>query len=144
MMHKETVYTMQEIPICLKKASSFPDGILEAHQSLHKLIKIHGRRRFFGLSRGDRNNQIQYWAGCEALSSGEAEQLKLEKATIKAGQYIAIEIKNFRTDIPAIGEAFRVLLGDGRIDQTGYCIEEYFNETDVRCMVRLKDGNSSD
>jgi len=49
-------------------------------------------------------------------------------------------LKNFADDIPLIGETFRNLLADPRIDPQGYCLEFYLNEHDMRCMVPLAAG----
>jgi len=40
-------------------------------------------------------------------------------------------------NIPAIGETFQKIIADPRIDPQGVCVEWYFNNKDVRCMVRM-------
>ncbi|MDB5155686.1 MAG: putative transcription activator [Mucilaginibacter sp.] len=58
-------------------ASSFPDGVMAAHQQLHALIIYSDDRKYFGLSRSE-NGQIIYKAAAEELKNGEAEKLKLD------------------------------------------------------------------
>lgn len=49
--------------------------------------------------------------------------------------------KHFRfyqmEDIQRIGNAFEKLLSQPGLDPEGYCVEWYFNDKDIRCMVRL-------
>jgi hypothetical protein len=39
--------------------------------------------------------------------------------------------------IPAFSKAFKELCADPRIDPQGAAVEMYYDEKDVRCMVRL-------
>ena len=57
----------------------------------------------------------------------------------KKGTYNSIFIPDFCNNIPAIGNAFQELTADPQIDPNGICVEVYENDTDVRCMVRLRD-----
>jgi hypothetical protein len=61
----------------------------------------------------------------------------VEKYQIKKGEYLVVEIRNFRENISAIGEAFQTMISRPDIDQEGACIEWYPNLSDVHCMVRL-------
>src|SRR6186713_3028659 len=129
-------YTLKEdINIICVAADSFPDGILPAFEKLHQLVP--GKRKTYGISRPDKDRKIIYKAGAEELSLGEAEKLHLEKFVLKKGNYISIDIPDFMKNVPAIGKAFEQLLADPRIDPEGACIECYFNERDVKCMVRI-------
>jgi hypothetical protein len=129
-------YTLSEdINIICVTADSFPDGILPAFEKLHQLVP--GKRKSYGISRPDKNRTIIYKAGAEELSAGEAEKLHLEKFVLKKGNYISIDIPDFMNNIPAIGKAFEQLLADPRIDPEGACIEWYFNEKDVKSMIRI-------
>ncbi|MCY7327346.1 MAG: hypothetical protein LH618_02215 [Saprospiraceae bacterium] len=40
-------------------------------------------------------------------------------------------------DFPMVGQTFKKLLDDPRIDPQGYCLEFYLNERDMRCMGPL-------
>lgn len=124
-----------DINIICVTADSFPDGILPAFEKLHSLVS--GDRRSYGISRPDKNRTIIYKAGAEELADGEAEKLHLEKFVLKRGNYISIDVPDFMQHVPAIGKAFEQLLADPRIDPDGACVEWYFNEKDVKCMVRI-------
>ena len=95
-------------------------------------------RQFFGISYPETPSKIIYKAAVEESYPGEGEKLGCETFIIKKGQYISIYIKDFMKDIPKIGQSFQELLADERIDPNGCCVEEYINDKDVRCMVRLK------
>ncbi len=120
-------------------AKSFPEGILEAHQTLHALVPYSQNRKYFGISRPE-NGNIVYKAAAEELIEGELKQHGLEEFTITAGEYLYIILKDFMQNIPAIGKAFNELTSHPHIDPNGYCIEWYLSDRDVKCMVKLKEG----
>jgi len=129
-------YTIEEdIKVLCITASSFPDGVLAAHQKLHILFPPNNKRRYFGISRPDGNRGIVYKAAVEEL---EEENSELEHFTIKKGPYISKLIPDFMQDVSQIGKAFEKMLIDPNIDPNGYCLEMYLNETDVRCMVGIQ------
>ena len=133
------IYNLEkDIHVFCKTAESFPDGISEAHQSLYRLASFSPQRKYFGLSWMDRNGNIIYKAAAEELTPGELNKHQLEPFTLRKGDYIYIDVKNFMQNIPSIGQAFDQLKSDGRIDPEGVALEWYFNEADVRCMIRLK------
>jgi len=137
----ETIFLAQDIKVFYVTATSFPDGIQGAYQKLHSLIGSPKGRRFFGLSNPETPSKIIYKAAVEESYSEEGEKLGCETFIIKKGQYISIYIKDFMKDIPKIGQSFRELVADERIDPKGCCVEEYVNDQDVRCLVRLKDNS---
>jgi len=137
----ESIFLEQDVKVFYVAATSFPDGIQEAYQKLHSLIGSPAGRRFFGISYPETPSKIIYKEGVEENYPGEGEQLGCETFVIKEGQYISIYIKDFMKDIPKIGQSFQELLTDHRIDPNGRCVEEYINDKDVRCMVRLKDNS---
>ena len=73
------------------------------------------------------------------MIKGDLEKYHLTAFIIPHGDYIGIEIKNFRDDLSAIKKAFDKLLSSSDIDPNSYCIEEYKGTDDVVCMVKLKD-----
>jgi hypothetical protein len=121
------------------KATSFPEGVLAAHQLLHSLFAFDGKRKFYGISRPEGKGAIAYWAAVEKQDDDNVQDERPEEFVISKGQYSGIDIKNFRNDIPAIGRTFQQLLMHPELDPNGYCLEWYYNMNDVRCMVRLKD-----
>jgi hypothetical protein len=137
----ESIFLELDIKVFYVTATSFPDGIQGAYQNLHSLIVSPADRRFFGISYPEAPSKIIYKAAAEESYTGEGEQLGCETFVIKKGQYISIYIKDFMKDILKIGQSFQELLADERIDTNGCCVEEYINDKDVRCMVRLKDNS---
>jgi len=134
----ETLLLDNDINVFYVTANSFPDGILAAHQKLHSLIQFSKNRKYLGISRPE-NGAIVYRAAAEELTAGEAEKLNCEKLVLKKGKYNYITVNNYLKDLPAIDRSFKELLSNPNIDPEGYCVEWYFNDNDVKCMVRLKD-----
>ena len=132
------IYNLEkDIHVFCKTAASFPDGVLEAHQSLHKLVSFSPERKYYGISWMDKSGDIIYKAAAEEITPGELSKHNLEPFTIRKGDYIYIDIKNFMENIPAIGQAFDQLKSDERIDPQGAAVEWYLNDNDVRCMIRI-------
>lgn len=132
----ETTTIDRDIKVMYIAATSFPDGVLAAHQQLHALIPYSDDRRYFGISRPE-NGPIAYKAAAEEMEAGEAEKLNLKTLTLKKGKYISLTINDFMKDIPAIQKAFNLLLEQPGLDPDGYCVEEYIEQKDLICMVRL-------
>lgn len=118
-------------------ATSFPEGVLAAHQKLHALIPYSDKRKYFGISNPDKTGTITYRAAAEELTIDEAAKLNLEIFVLKKGNYTCIVIENYQKEISDIGKAFDILLANPNVDPDGACVEWYLNDTDVQCMVRL-------
>ena len=138
-MNFPTTNLDNDIRVACIKASSFPDGVLAAHQQLHALVAFDGKRKFFGISYGTGNGQIEYMAAVEELPGDLLFDPGFPRFTIKSGTYLLAEISDFRKDIPAIGKTFEQMLKVPGIDPHGACIEWYPNMNDIHCMVRLAD-----
>lgn len=134
----DTIILDNDTIVFCVNAKSFPEGVQEAHQTLHAMYPPLPDRRYYGISRLNRGD-IQYKAAVEFGNQPEVQEQQLEKFVIRKGKYAGKVIRNFMEDIPAIGRTFRDLLKDVRIDPDGYCLEEYINDNDVRCLVKLKD-----
>jgi hypothetical protein len=134
----ETTTIDKDIKVFYITASSFPAGIEEAHNKIHALAPFSTGRKYFGISRPEKGN-IVYKAGAEEIKEGEAEKFKLDTLILKKGRYVSETIHDFMKNVPAIGETFQKMLQRDDIDPQGYCVEWYFNEKDVKLMVRLKD-----
>ncbi len=130
-------YTIEKDISCYRiKASSFPEGVLAAHQQLHALFPYSANRNYYGISRPEGKGVIAYWAAAEQLP-GDVPGVPLDMFIIPKGQYTGTDIPGFRKDIPAIGRTFQQLLTDPQTDPNGFCLEWYYNMEDVRCMVKL-------
>jgi len=131
-------YTLgRDIKLICIPAASFPDGVEAAHKKLHSLLPATQRRMIYGISWPDGKGSLVYKAGVEETHPGETEKLGGETFIVKKGDYISILIHDYMADLPAFGKAFQELCSDPRIDPQGAAVEMYFNEKDVRCMVRL-------
>jgi hypothetical protein len=132
----ETITFDKDITVFYVTAKSFPEGIMDAHSALHAVVPFSTNRKFFGISRPE-TNVIVYKAAAEELRHGEAKELNLDTVVLKKGKYICLTVRNYMKDEQSIGNAFKVLLASPGLDPQGYCVEWYFNETDVKCMIRL-------
>lgn len=132
----ETITLDNDIKVFYVTATSFPGGILEAHQRLHTLVAFSTERKYFGISRPE-GGPIVYRAATEEKEPGEAERLSCETLTLKHGRYVAITIHDYLKDVQSIDRTFKQLLSQPGIDPNGYCVEWYLSDKDVRCMVRL-------
>lgn len=133
----ESMTLSEDILVHCITAGSFPDGVKQAHESLHALLPFDTNRKYFGLS-WPQDGQIIYKAAAEELQPGELSGHKLETIALIKGDYLYIDIHDFMNDIPAIGEAFQQLIHDDRIAADGFCIEWYMPGDLCRCMVRTR------
>ncbi len=133
----ETIVLERDIKIFYIEASSFPEGVLPAHEKLHAMVPFSAGRAYFGVSRPE-GDVIVYKAGTEETYAGEAEQYGCKTMIIKKGKYIAKTVMDFAKDVTSIERAFQKLLKHPGLDPQGYCVECYLSEKDVRCMVRLE------
>ncbi len=134
----ETIFVENDINIIYVSASSFPEGILDAFNTLYSKVSDLDKRRQFGISRPE-NGKIAYKVAVEELIHGESTTLNLKSMQIPKGRYISIVVNDFMKNVAAIGNAFNELIHENGIDTNGYCVECYLNNTDVQCMVRLAD-----
>lgn len=128
----------KDVKVLYTIAESFPDGILHAHEQLHLLIPFSEERKYFGISRPE-GSGIVYRAAAEELYPGEAARFKLPTLVLKSGRYINITVKDYISNLSKINDSFDVLLEHPGIDPLGYCVEWYYNDSDVMCMIRIED-----
>lgn len=131
----------QDVEVVFLKVHNFPTDVPATYEKLHSLITDNPNRRYFGISHSDKTGKILYKAAAEILPSDNFTNNELEKCIIVKGNFAAKYIVNHFKDSKCIGDTFRELLRDPKLDPKGYCLEVYKNYTDldVYCMVRLKD-----
>ena len=134
----QTTNLDRDIKVLYLSATSFPDGIKEAHEKLHSIIPFTNDRKYFGISRPEKGT-IKYKAAAEELNEGEAKSFNLETLILKKGHYISLTVHDFMKDIQPIDRTFKKLLSYPGLDPEGYCVEWYLNNKDVKCMIRLKE-----
>lgn len=132
----ETITFENDMKVLYVTASAFPEGIGDTFKKLNEIVPHSKDRKYFGISRPE-NGVIVYKAAAEQLNEDEGEKLNCDTLIIKKGKYVSKTINDFMNDIPSIGKTFGELLKNPGIDPDGYCVEWYFNDKDVRCMVRL-------
>jgi hypothetical protein len=136
----ETVKFDNDIKVFYVTAKTFPEGIPDATDKLHKLFPFSKERKIFGLSRPENNDKIVYRAAAEELELGEAEKFNCETLIIKKGKYVCLPVNDFRKDIMGIDRAFKQLLKEPNLDPEGYCVEWYATDKEaVKCMIRLNE-----
>ncbi len=127
--HDVNVYTVT--------AHSFPAGVKDAFDRLSALIPPATKANMWGISRPEKGT-IMYKAAAE-LPGYNGELPGCDTFTISKGKYTSIALPDFMKDTRQVGTAFQQLLQNLGIDPNGCCVEQYLNERDVVCMVRLKD-----
>jgi predicted transcriptional regulator YdeE len=135
----KTSFLSKDIKTFYVTAASFPDGIMNAFQTLHKLLQGNESRNFFGISYPGKNGTIIYKAAVEELYDAEAEKSGCETFIIPKGEYLCETLIDWRKDMTVVGKTFQKMLADPRIDQNGFCLEEYLGEKDMRCMIKIKE-----
>jgi len=93
----ETITFNNDIKVLYITATSFPDGVMAAHEKLHSLIPFSTQRKYFGVSRPE-NGVIVYKAAAEELNEGEAEKLNCDTLVLKKGRYISLTIHDYMKD----------------------------------------------
>lgn len=131
----ETLTLDNDVKVFCVTATSFPEGITEAHNTLHTLVPFSPERRYYGISRPE-NGQIVYRAAAEEINR-ESEKFNFETLVLKRGRYLCLTINDYIRDLQRIGHAFQKLLSHPGLDPDGYCVEWYLNGKDVKCMIRL-------
>lgn len=132
----------KDIEVCCVAASSFPDGVLAAFQTLHGKLDRKEARQHFGISHGLPKGGIHYLAAASELNPGEADALGLDRFTIQKGAYLGLTIQDYLKDLGEIGRTFERLLQSPELDPEGYCLEIYAGK-EVQCLVKLKNENQN-
>lgn len=135
----ENYFIEKDIPVIYVKATSFPGGVGEAHQKLHAMFPPASGNQYYGISYPDKGDSIIYLAAVSLKKPTDISDHNLGKFVIRKGNYTSEVIHDFMKHIPSIGQTFGKLLQHPRLDPQGYCVEEYLNENDVRCLVKLLD-----
>ncbi|MBO9732847.1 MAG: hypothetical protein J7623_29660 [Chitinophaga sp.] len=134
----ETITLEHDIEVFYVQADSFPMGIQAAFEKLTALPGNMTGRHLYGISRPEGGHGIIYRAAAAAKTPGEGAQYGLQSFTIRKGTYISEILPQYQQHLMEVTPTFERLLGTPGIDPQGYCLEDYFNDTDIRCMVPLK------
>lgn len=135
----ETLILNEPLKIFYVKATTFPDGVYEAHQKLHAKIPFTRERTYVGISHGSANGSIHYYAGASELNEGELQEHGFPAFILQKGSYQFQDVTEYRTNLKRLAETFHKLLQNPKLDPKGYCVEWYLDENTCRCMVKLID-----
>lgn len=134
----EMIQFEKDIPVRCITAESFPDGVLAAHQMLHRQVPFSAERGYYGISWGQ-GAGIVYRAAAGELFEGELKESGLEVFVIRKGNYRIETIRDYMNDLPAIGKTFAKMLQEPGIHPQGYCLEIYINDKDMQCLTLLEE-----
>src|SRR5688572_15971980 len=121
----ETFELENNITVFCVTATSFPEGVLAAHEKLHSYISFSKDRYYFGISRPEGGGGIVYKAAASELEKNELARYGLEKFVIPKGRYLMRILHDYPNNLSAIRPMFDELLADDRIDPNGFCLEWY-------------------
>src|SRR5436190_2138743 len=96
----------KDVKIMCLPVPNFPNGIQQAFDELWQRLPRINNRNFYGISYGNEAGDIIYKSAAEEMEEGEAEKFGYEPFTITKGEYLIETIKNWRNQIPTIGETF--------------------------------------
>ena len=120
------------------QVKNFPNGIGEAFHKLIEMIPNGKERAYYGISYFDNTGNVVYKAAAEEKFTGEAEKYNCERYTIEKGEYLTIKLLDWRNKTDCIKDLFHELMEDGRTDKSKPCIEWYYNDDEMLCMLLMK------
>jgi len=130
----EKIKIEKDIKTIGKWVSTFPLGIGETFDSLAQNLGL--TRNYYGVSWME-GNGIHYLALAEEKTAGEASRYGYEKYVIEKGEYLAIELKDWRNHLNAMEGIFGELMKDQRTDKTKPCVEWYKDDYEMLCMMLI-------
>jgi hypothetical protein len=135
----EKICIEEDITVFYVEADDFPAGVKPAWQKLHGFFPSPKERRYFGISFPGDQGKIIYRAATEEKFAGEAEKFGCPTWIIREGVYAGVLLRNYMQHIEQIGDTFQQMIARPDIDPEGACVEEYLSQTEMRCLVRLKE-----
>ena len=133
----EKYYIDKDIKVFYVTATSFPKGVGGAFQKLLSFLPKPNERQLYAISFPNEKGEIIYKAAVEESFPGEGEQNGCETFVIKKGEYLSELLLDWRKDESIVGKTFQKLLKHPNLDKSGYCLEIYPNEKDIRCLVPM-------
>jgi hypothetical protein len=135
----ETYNLKNDLKIFGKEVTTFPLGIKEAFSALVDMIPDGFKRSYYGLSYTNENRKIIYMATAEEKYGGEAEEYNCEQYTVEKGEYLAVTINDWLKKVDCIKDVFHGMMEDDRADKTKPVVEWYKTETEMLCLVKMKE-----
>jgi len=135
----ETYNLKSDLKVFGKEVTTFPLGVAEAFHALINMIPGGSDRAYYGLSHMDETGKIIYKAAAEEKYAGEAEKYKCKQYIIEKGEYLAVTITDWRDKTDCIKDVFHDMMQDDRADKDKEVVEWYKTETEMRCLVKMKE-----
>jgi len=134
----ETYDLKKDLKVFGKEVKTFPLGVKEAVSALLDMIPEGFKRSYFGLSHMDYKGKIVYIATVEEKDKGEAEKYNCERYTVEKGEYLAVTLDDWLKKVDCIKDIFHEMMEDDRADKTRPVVEWYKTETEMLCLVKMK------
>jgi len=128
----------QDFTVFGHQVMSFPNGIAEAFDSIVDRVPDGFARSFYGLSKMD-GSRVVYLATAIEQTTGEGRRLGYDTHVIKKGKYVAVTIKNWRSNVNLIQTIFESLMNIPGLDPNHWAVEWYKNDNEMDCMLRMLD-----
>jgi len=135
----ETYNLKNDLKVFGKEVRTFPLGVAEAFHDLLTMIPDGSHRAYYGLSHIDEMGKIIYKAAAEENYAGEAEKYNCKRYLIEKGEYLSVTITNWRDNTECIKDVFHDMMEDDRADKTKDVVEWYKTETEMLCLVKVKE-----
>jgi len=117
---------------------TFPLAVKEAFTALLDMIPDGFKRSYYGLSYMDYKGKIVYIATAEEKEEGEAQKYHCERYTVEKGKYLAVTLDDWLKKVDCIKDIFHEMMEDDRADKTRPVVEWYKTETEMPCLVKMK------
>jgi len=134
----ETYDLKKDLKVFGKEVKTFPQGVKEAFSALPDMIPDGFKRSYYGLSYMDDKGKMVYIATAEEKDEGEAEKYNCERYTVEKGEYLAVTLDDWLKKVDCIKDIFHEMMEDDRADITRPVVEWYKTETEMLCLVRMK------
>ncbi|MBX7124765.1 MAG: hypothetical protein K1X47_03665 [Cyclobacteriaceae bacterium] len=129
-MKKHTL--KQSLALIGWEVTTFPNGITEAFDRLMKTAPDGMQRDYYGVSRME-SGKIRYWV--MTSDTGAWPKGTFVRITVPAGDYAIAELKDWRHKLDQVSGLFDQLLMEVKPSGPVYCLEWYFAQDAMWCMV---------
>ena len=130
---------LKNIAVIGTRVKSFPNGIEAAFMDLMKKLPGGDKRIYYGIGECTATG-IVYIAAAEQKKEGEGRQYDLESYVIEKGNYLAVEILDWKPKTSSIKNVFEEMYKDERADRSKPSIEIYFDDKRMLCLVSVDES----
>ncbi len=135
-----TYFIDSDIPVFGHEVPTFPSGVGEAFEEIVQWLPGGFDRPFFGISRMDGQRMI-YVAGALEKFPGEGKPKFPQILAIEKGHYAVSELIGWKENVASIKDVFVGMVENiPNADLAKPCVEWYFDDDKMWCMIKLKEG----